>query len=404
MADTLLPVEEAIRRIIGDVVPTAAECVPLQSALNRVLAQPLEARRTQPPFNVSAMDGYAVRAADVAELPARLKQIGVAPAGHAFAGLVGPGETVRIFTGAPMPEGADSVLLQEDARVDPDGLIAATEAVRPGQHVRLRGLDFVAGQELLTAGTRLGMRQLALAAALNHATVPARARPRIGIIATGDELVAPGSELGPNQIVASNSFGIAALVEQIGATPIDLGIVPDDRSALAGAIERAVSEKLDVLITLGGASVGDHDIVREVLVDRGMDLDFWKIAMRPGKPLMFGRIGPMRVLGLPGNPVSSLVCALLFLKPLIQSLLGLELADETEAAELGGPVRQNDRRQDYIRASLVDLPDGRRIATPLPRQDSSMLSTFAHAICLIVRPPFAEGAASGAACRILRLP
>jgi molybdopterin molybdotransferase len=404
MADTLLPVEEAIRRIIGDVVPTAAECVPLQSALNRVLARPLEARRTQPPFNVSAMDGYAVRAADVAELPARLKQIGAAPAGHAFAGVVGPGETVRIFTGAPMPEGADSVLLQEDARVEPDGLIAATEAVKPGQHVRLRGLDFVAGQELLTAGTRLGMRQMALAAALNHATVPARARPRIGIIATGDELVAPGSELGPNQIVASNSFGIAALVEQMGATPIDLGIVPDDRSALAGAIERAVSEKLDVLITLGGASVGDHDIVREVLVDRGMDLDFWKIAMRPGKPLMFGRIGPMRVLGLPGNPVSSLVCALLFLKPLIQSLLGLELADETEAAELGGPVRQNDRRQDYIRASLVDLPDGRRIATPLPRQDSSMLSTFAHAICLIVRPPFAEAADTGAACRILRLP
>jgi molybdopterin molybdotransferase len=404
MAGALLPVEDAIRRIVSDVVPTTTEMVPLATALNRVLAAPLTALRTQPPFDVSAMDGYAVRAADVAELPAQLRLIGAAPAGHAFAGAVGAGQTVRIFTGAPLPDGADSILLQEDARVEPYGRIAATEAVKPGQHVRLRGLDFVEGQELLSAGMRLGMRQLSLAAALNHAAVPVRARPRVGIIATGDELVPPGSALGPNQIVASNSFGIAALVEQLGGHALDLGIVPDDRAALAAAIDRAVAAEVDILVTLGGASVGEHDIAREVLIARGMDLDFWKIAMRPGKPLMFGRIGATRVLGLPGNPVSSLVCALLFLKPLIQSLLGLELGDETEAAELGGPIRENDRRQDYVRASLVDLPDGRRIATPLPKQDSSMLSTFAQAICLIVRPPFAAAEPEGAPCRILRLP
>lgn len=404
MADDLLPVEDAIRRIIGDVMPTGAEMVPLASALNRVLAASLAALRTQPPFDVSAMDGYAVRAADVARLPAQLRLIGSAPAGHAFAGSVGAGETVRIFTGAPLPEGTDSVLLQEDARVEPDGVVTATEVVKPGQHVRLRGLDFVEGQELLAAGMRLGMRQLALVAALNHAMVPVRSRPRVGIIATGDELVPPGSALGPNQIVASNSFGIAALVEQIGGKAIDIGIVPDDRAALAAAIDRAVAAEVDILVTLGGASVGEHDIAREVLIERGMALDFWKIAMRPGKPLMFGRIGATRVLGLPGNPVSSLVCALLFLKPLIQSLLGLDLVDETEAAVLGGPIRENDRRQDYVRASLVDLPDGGRIATPLPKQDSSMLSTFAQAICLIVRPPFADAAPEGAPCRILRLP
>lgn len=404
MADALLPVEEAIARITQDALPTATETVPLGTALNRILAEPLAARRTQPPFDVSAMDGYAVRAADVASLPVHLTLVGSAPAGHAFEGRVGPNQTVRIFTGAPVPEGADAVLLQEDTVVEADGRVRATEAVRLRQHIRAKGLDFIEGQVLLPAGTRLGMRQLSLAAALNHGDVPVRRRPCVAIIATGDELVPPGSALGPNQIVASNSFGIAALVETLGGTAIDLGIVPDDRGKLADAIDRAAASGADILVTLGGASVGEHDFVREVLMERGMDLDFWKIAMRPGKPLMFGRLGPMRVLGLPGNPVSSLVCALLFLKPLMQRLLGLPLADETELAELGTSVRANDRRQDYIRASLVDLPDGRHIATPLPRQDSSMLSTFAQALCLIVRPPFAEAEAEGAPCRILRLP
>lgn len=404
MAGDLLPVEDAIARVTRDVEPTPAETIALGAGLNRVLAEPLAARRTQPPFDVSAMDGYAVRAVDVAALPAMLTEIGAAPAGHAFAGEVGPNETVRIFTGAPVPEGADAILLQEDAIVEADGRIRATETVRLRQHIRAKGLDFVEGDILLPAGMRLGMRQLSLAAALNHGAVPVRSRPRVAIIATGDELVAPGSELGPNQIVASNSFGIAALVETLGGTPIDLGILPDDRSTLAAAIDRAAQSGADILVTLGGASVGEHDFVREVLMERGMDLDFWKIAMRPGKPLMFGRLGPMRVLGLPGNPVSSLVCGLLFLKPLIQRLLGLPLVDETEQAELGGPIGTNDRRQDYVRASLVDLPDGRHIATPLPRQDSSMLSTFAQALCLIVRPPFAPEAAAGTPCRILRLP
>ncbi|BCP53234.1 molybdopterin molybdenumtransferase MoeA [Kaistia sp. 32K] len=404
MADKLLPVEDAILRVVQGVEPTVSEDVPLAGALNRILAAPLAALRTQPPVDVSAMDGYAVRSVDVASLPTTLTLIGAAPAGHAYGGVVGENQTVRIFTGAPVPAGADAILLQEDTVVESDGRIRATETVKPQQHIRAKGLDFVAGQPMLAAGTRLGMRQLSLAAALNHGHVAVRAKPLVAIIATGDELVPPGSPIGPNQIVASNSFGIAGLVETLGGAVLDLGIVPDDRAALAAAIDRAAASGADILVTLGGASVGEHDIVREVLVGRGMELDFWKIAMRPGKPLMFGRIGAMRVLGLPGNPVSSLVCGLLFLKPLIQRLLGLELVDETEAAELGGPVRENDRRQDYVRASLVDLPDGRRIATPLPRQDSSMLSTFAQAICLIVRPPFAAAEPESAPCRILRLP
>lgn len=400
----LLPVDEAVARVLDGVAPLPAEDVALAEALGRVLAAPLAARRTQPPFDVSAMDGYAVRAADAAALPAEWTVIGQAPAGHAFAGRVDPGQAVRIFTGAALPEGADSILLQEDANLLSDGRIAAREAVRAGQHVRRRGLDFTEGREMLPAAIRLGMRQLALAAAMNHPSVPVRQKPRVAIIATGDELVPPGPYVADDRIVASNSFGIAALVEQLGGAAIDLGIAPDDKARLAEAIDRAVAAKVDVLVTLGGASVGDHDFAQEVLRERGMALGFWKIAMRPGKPLIFGRLGPMRVLGLPGNPVSSLVCALLFLKPLVEALLGLPTSDPTVAATLGGPIKANDRRQDYVRASLVQSDAGERIATPLQRQDSSMLSTFAEAGCLIVRPPLAEAAQAGDPCRVVLLP
>ncbi|MCX5493788.1 molybdopterin molybdotransferase MoeA [Kaistia dalseonensis] len=400
----LLPVAEALARVLADVEPVESDTVSLAEAFGRVLATPLAAKRTQPPFDVSAMDGYAVRAADVATLPAELAVIGAAPAGHAFAGRVEAGQAVRIFTGAALPEGADSILLQEDASIAEDGALVAKEVVRPRQHVRARGLDFVEGRVMVDAGTRLGMRQMTLAAAMNHAAVPVRREPRVAIIATGDELVPPGADAPPDRIVASNTFGIEALVRSLGGLPIDLGIVPDDRSAFAAAVDRAVLEGADILVTLGGASVGDHDFAQEVLASRGMTLGFWKIAMRPGKPLIFGRLGPMRVLGLPGNPVSSLVCALLFLRPLIEALLGLPPIDRTETAELGAPMQANDRRQDYVRATLSEEPDGRRIATAFARQDSSMLSTFAEAGCLIIREPFAPPAAIGAACRILRLP
>ncbi|MCX5479807.1 molybdopterin molybdotransferase MoeA [Kaistia geumhonensis] len=400
----LLPVEEAIRRVLDGVEPLAAEEVPLAAAVGRVLAEPLHALRTQPPHDVSAMDGYALRAADIAStaLPATLRVIGSAPAGHAFAGLVGPGEAVRIFTGAGVPDGADAILLQEDAAVLPDGRIEAREAVRPGQHIRRRGLDFCAGDRVIEPGIRLGMRQLALAAALDHAKVPVRRKPVVAIIATGDELVPPGSGDGGSGIVASNGYGIGALVESLGGLVRDLGIVRDDRAALAAAIDAAMGA--DVLVTIGGASVGDHDLVRDVLQDRGMTLDFWRIAMRPGKPLLFGRLKATRVLSLPGNPVSSLVCALLFLRPLVEALLGMPFVDPTVGARLGSQVRANDVRQDYIRARLTIDDDGGRVATPLERQDSAMLSAFHRAECLIVRPPHADAEAKGARCRVVILP
>ncbi len=398
----LLPVDEAIARILGGVVPTEAEGVPLAAGLSRVLAAPLAARRDQPPRDVSAMDGYAVRAADIAALPATLAVIGTAPAGHPFAGALQPGEAVRIFTGAVIPSGADAILLQEDVDLLPDGQISARETVRPGQHIRLRGLDFERGAELLPAGTRLGLRQLALAAALDHAELPVRRKPVVAIIATGDELVLPGTGGNEDSIVASNGYGIAGLVGALGGEVRDLGIVADDKEKLAGAIDAAAGA--DILVTLGGASVGDHDYAREVLAARGMELGFWRIAMRPGKPLIFGRLGRTRVLGLPGNPVSSLVCSILFLRPLIEALLGLPPSDPTVAATLGGPARANDGRQDYLRAEITITDDGRRIATPFGRQDSSMLSTFARAGCLVVRPPHAGEARPGDPCRVIILP
>jgi molybdopterin molybdotransferase len=400
----LLPVEDALARVLDGVDPVEAETVPLAEAAGRILAGPLAANRTQPPADLSAMDGYAVRAADIAEAGAALARIGEAPAGHAFAGRVGPGQTVRIFTGAAVPDGADAVLLQEDAVLGEDGRITATEAVRAGQHIRRRGLDFARGEIGLPAGTRLGMRQLSLAAAMNHAELSVRRKPRVAIIATGDELSLPGPDLHEDRIVASTGYGLAALIGELGGVALDFGIVPDDRDRLATTVDAVIASRCDVLVTLGGASVGDHDFAQEVLKARGMSLGFWKIAMRPGKPLIFGRLGPMRVLGLPGNPVSSLVCALLFLKPLVQSLLGLPVDTTPETAELGAGMKANDHRQDYIRAALLTLPDGKRIATALPRQDSSMLSTFAEANCLIIRVPNAPAAKSGEITGILRLP
>ncbi len=398
----LLPVDEAVARVLEGVEATGMEWIQLAAGLGRVLAAPLAAGRDQPPRDVSAMDGYAVRSGDVAALPAELSVIGTAPAGHPFAGKVGTGEAVRIFTGAVLPEGADAILLQEDVLSAGDGRIAAREAVRAGQHIRRRGLDFEAGAVLLPAGTRLGMRQLALAAALDHPRLPVRRKPVVAVIATGDELVLPGAERSDDSIIASNSYGIGGLVEGLGGSVRDLGLVADDKDAIAAAIDAAAGA--DVLVTLGGASVGDHDFAREVLAGRGMELGFWRIAMRPGKPLIFGRLGTTRVLGLPGNPVSSLVCSLLFLRPLVEALLGIAPKDPAVVATLGGPVRANDARQDYLRAELTIAEDGTRTATPFARQDSAMLSTFARSGCLIVRPPFAPAVDAGSLCRVIILP
>lgn len=400
---TLLPVDDALALILDAARPTAGETVPVAHAAGRVLAADLAATRTQPPFPSSAMDGYAVRGEDVLTVGRRLRVIGTSAAGHAFSGTLGAGEAVRIFTGAPVPEGADTVFIQEDAQVVADGVIEVAQAGTPGRHVRAEGLDFNAGDVLVRSGTLLDFRHVSLAAAMNHGHVPVHRRPRVAILSTGDELVLPGETPGPDQIIASNHIGIAALVERCGGEALFLGIAPDRTEAIAAAVRRAATEGADVLVTLGGASVGDHDLVRDAFGLEGLSLDFWKIAMRPGKPLMFGRLGDMRVLGLPGNPVSSLVCALVFLEPLVKTLAGRGAAPAAvEPAVLGAPMAKNDQRRDYVRARLATV-DGRLTATPGRLQDSSMISVLADAGCLIVREPFEAAAEAGEACRIVRL-
>jgi molybdopterin molybdotransferase len=400
---SLLPVAEALTRILAAAAPTGAEQVPLEAALGRTLAADLAALRDQPPFDASAMDGYAVRAADLVPAPATLRVIGESAAGHRFAGSIRPGEAVRIFTGAPLPDGADTILMQENADRDGDRVIARQSEPR-GRFVREAGYDFRHGDALLRAGLRLGARHLALAAAMNHPALAVRRRPRVAFLATGDELVRPGQALGADQIVTSNNFAIAGIATEAGAEPIDLGIAADTPEALEQALARAQAAQADIFVTLGGASVGDHDLVQRVLQPKGLSLDFWKIAMRPGKPLMFGRLDHALFMGLPGNPVSAIVCAHLFLRPLIRKMLGDPRAGEaaTETARLGRDLPQNDERQDYLRATL-SLAGDARIATPFPRQDSGMVAMLAGADALVVREPHAPPVRAGETCRIIRL-
>ena len=398
----LLPVEEALQRLLKSAQTLSAEDVGLDEAAGRVLAMPVKALRTQPPFPASAMDGYAVRAADIASIPAQLRVIGIAPAGHGFSGTVGAGECVRIFTGAPVPQGADTILIQEDARVLSQDRIEALASETKGRHVRPAGLDFSLGDAVLEAGRELDAAALSLAAAANNTVVPVIRRPRVAILATGDELVVPGSEPGPDQIIASNNYGVAAIARQAGADVVDLGIAPDEPAAIRSAVETALAVPADVIVTLGGASVGDHDLVQDVLTEAGMTLDFWKIAMRPGKPLMVGRFGACHVLGLPGNPVSSLVCSHLFLKPLLARLSGRLHRPELRRARLAVAMGENDQRQDYLRA-VCRAEGGELSVTPFARQDSSMLKTLADANCLAIRPPFAPPAEAGTPIDVLLL-
>lgn len=384
-ANPLLPVEDARARIIDAVRPTPSEFVALAEARGRTLAADVAATLDQPPFNASAMDGYAVRAEDVAAVPVELQVIAEVSAGSAFPGTLGPGEAARIFTGAPVPDGADAIVIQENTARDGD-TVTVSHSAGSGRFIRPRGLDFSHGETLLTQGTRLGAREISLAASMNHPTVPVRRKPRVALLPTGDELVMPGTAPSPTQIISSNNFGLAAMVEHYGGTAVDLGIAGDSLEALGDAIG-GVGD-VDILVTLGGASVGDHDLVHRALTDAGMKPDFWKIAMRPGKPLMFGRLGDVRVLGLPGNPVSSIVCAYVFLRPLLDALLGSSHDSKPVRAMLGAELAANDERQDYLRASLSTSADGMLTATPSTRQDSSMLRTLAKADCLLIRPPF----------------
>ncbi|MGO9390818.1 molybdopterin molybdotransferase MoeA [Rhodoblastus sp.] len=396
-----LSVDEALEAILAAVKsPVAIEDAPLAKCFGRTLAQDLFARRTQPPKPLSAMDGYALRANDAG---AR-KVIGESSAGRGFDGLCGPGEAVRIFTGAPIPDGADTVLVQEEAQRDGD-FVTATAPIQHGRNVRLAGIDFREGEKILERGRRLSPADIALAASADHATLPLARAPRIAVLATGDELVAPGAPRGPDQIVASNSYSVLGLIAAAGGEVIDLGICSDRIDEIEAAIGRARAEQVDVLLTIGGASVGDHDLTRGALAREGMALNFWRVNMKPGKPLIHGHIGPMTVLGLPGNPVSAVVCGELFLKPLIRALCGDPLAgaDRSQPAFAGAALPKGGLRQEFVRAALALDEQGRMIATAHADQDSSLNRVLSQSQVLIIRPAGAPACAAGASVRILRL-
>ena len=399
----LLSVADALALVLADAVALPAEATALVDACGRVLAGDLVALRTQPPADVSAMDGYAVRAADVAAAPVHLTVVGEVAAGRPFDREIGPGEAARIFTGGVMPRGADTVVIQEITTREGDAVvIKRTEA--KGRYVRPQGFDFKAGAALLANGRRLTARDIALAGAMNHATVPVHRRPRMAVLATGDELVAPGTPPAPGQIVSSNSFALMAIGNREGAETFDLGVAPDHLDATVAAVRRARAAGADVLVTTGGASVGDYDFVRRAFASEGIALSFWQVAMQPGKPLMHGRLGGMSVLGLPGNPVSSFVCATLFLVPLLRKLAGRQdISQPAARGVLGRALPANGTRAQYMRATLATAPDGTAVATPFPEQDSSLQVTLARADCLVVREPLAAAAEPGAPCDIIRL-
>ena len=400
----LMPVSDALAAVLADAEPLAEEMVALDQAYHRVLARDLAARRTQPPEAMSAMDGYAVRAADAATIESRLTVTGEVAAGRPFAGTIGPGEAVRIFTGGVIPDGADAVVIQEDTVAD-GNVVTIKETAIPGRHIRRAGVDFREGDVLLRKGTRLTERDLALAAAMNHPQLAVCRRPKVAILATGDELVMPGTTPGPGQIVYSNGYALHALARSEGAETIDLGIAADTLESTSTGIRRARERGADILVTTGGASVGDHDLVQQALRDEGIAMAFWKIAIRPGKPMMHGRLDAMRVIGLPGNPVSSYVCAFLFMVPLIRALSGRSIIrHQRERAVLGSDLGANDQREDYLRARLELREDGMLVAVPVNHQDSSLLANLAAAQVLLVRAPFAPKAEAGTPCEVLRLP
>ena len=389
----MLSVEDARAQILSVFAPLPAEVVSVERALGRVLAKDVTARVTQPPRDVSAMDGYAVRAADVADAPVRLRVVGEVPAGGDVDRPVAPGEAVRIFTGAPLPQGADTIVIQENAARDGDA-VTVQQAEPLGRWVRPAGLDFQAGSVGLPAGRKLTARDVGLAAAMNRPWLSVRRKPRVAVLATGNEVVLPGEDLGPSQIVSSNGYALSALVEACGGEPMHLGVAPDTRDGLRQMLAGAA--QADLLLTSGGVSVGEHDLVQGVLREMGADLGFWKIAMRPGKPLMLADLAGTPVLGLPGNPVSGLVCSTLFVRPAIDRMLGRDVPAEPRMAALAGrELDANGPRQDYMRCTLSRDRDGNRVATPFDKQDSSMLSRLAEADALLVRAPHAPALAAG---------
>ena len=389
----MITVDEALEKLLALAAPLEVEDVPLRAASGRTLARPVTARRDQPPFSASAMDGYAI--AGEGAPGDQYRVIGEAAAGHGYAGAVGPGEALRIFTGAPMPEGATRVVIQEDTVRD-GTTITLSETLGHGPHVRAMGADFRAG-ETLDAPRVLTPSDVALMAAMNIAAAPVTRRPEVAIIATGDELVQPGEDPGPDQIIASNSYGLAALVEALGAEARLLPIARDTLASLQAIFDLA--EGADLILTIGGASVGDHDLVGPALADRGMERAFYKVAMRPGKPLMAGRLGSAALVGLPGNPVSAMVCGHVFVAPVVRAMLGQRTVVTTpEPRTLAAPLPANGPRQHYLRARTTQAG-----VTPFDTQDSSLLSVLSEADCLIIQPPNDPGRPSGATVPVLAL-
>ena len=401
MGNALIPVAEARQRLIESLKSLATETVPLMEAVGRVLAEDVKAHVTHPPADVSAMDGYAVRASDVAKIPAQVNLVGESAAGHPWSGSVQPGQAVRIFTGAHVPSGADAVVIQEDTSASGNA-ITINESSPVGRHIRPAGQDFKAGDVMLRSPRKLTARDIGLAGAGNNAQLRVYRRPRVGVLSTGDEVAMPGEAVGAHQIVSANGPSICAFVRSLGGIDVHLGVVRDEASALRAALERA--EPLDMLITSGGVSVGDRDLMKQTLSTDDFALAFHKIAMRPGKPLLFGHLKGLPIMGLPGNPVSAMVCAILFLGPALERLQGLPgAAPALTPARLGADMKQNDSREDYVRATVSTVPDGSLIATPFGKQDSGMMSTLAQSDALIVRAPQAPAAKAGDAVSILIL-
>ena len=392
---TLMPVAEVQAHIVSGVEPLDAETVSIFEAAGRVLAQDLRAKLTQPPFDASAMDGYALRGADIASIPTCLKVIGRSAAGHGFSGKVGAGEAVRIFTGAPVPSGADTIVIQENAKAAGDGV----EILQPaslGQYVRPQGYDFSEGEILLAAGMELASRQLMLAAAMNHAAVAVRRKPIVAVLANGDELVQPGQSPGPGQIISSIPAGMKAAIAAWGGEPLLLDLAQDSKESLAARVRDA--QEADVLLTIGGASVGEHDLVRGTLEDMGARFQVLKVAMRPGKPVMFGFLANQRILSMPGNPASAVICARVFAKPLLDRFLGRARSDEPGALRLAVPVEANGEREHYMRAKLSEGG-----VAPIGDQDSSLMNAFVNADCLLVRPALGPALPAGALVPVIPL-
>lgn len=396
----MISVEEAQTLVRDGVTPLGTETIALSEALGRVLAEAPAARIAHPARTVSAMDGYAVRAADVPSVPTTLSVIGESAAGHPFERDVGTGQAVRIFTGAQVPVGADTVVIQED--VDRNGDEILIRDFEAGRHIRLKGGDFSEGDPLLTAPLRLGPRHIGLLSAGDRPWLQVYRRPRVAILSTGDEIVLPGEPRSDAQIVSANGPALAAFVRAHGGDPIHLGVIKDDEDALKAVADAA--RDCDMIVSSGGVSVGDRDLVRKAFGDAGLEVGFHKITMRPGKPLMFGHLDDTPMLGLPGNPVSALVCALLFLGPALDRLQGLPgEPPKAQPAILGADLKPNGGRQDYMRAILSSDPDGIMTVIPIFAQDSSMIGALANSDALIVRPIGAPEAKTGEAVPVLAL-